>query len=42
MKNYKDKLNKLINYFNNNQKKKYFNYPLLDDALSNEDIIKFN
>jgi CDP-4-dehydro-6-deoxyglucose reductase, E1 len=40
MKNYKDKLNKLINYFNNNQKKKYFNYPLLDDALSNEDIIK--
>ena len=40
MKNYKDKLNKLIDYFNNNKKERYFNYPLLDDALSNEDIIK--
>ena len=38
MKNFEKKINQIINSYQN--KKKDFSYPLLDDALSNEDIIK--
>lgn len=39
MKNFKKQLNQIINLYSK-KKQKNFKYPLLDDALSNEDIIK--
>ena len=40
MKVSKKTLNKILNFYSKKIEKKNFNYPLLDDAFSNEDIFK--
>ena len=40
MKKIRKEINKILNLYSKKNQKKKFHYPLLDDAFSNEDILK--